>query len=234
MNYSRQPSVFDPMQTRIISLTCVGLSLIGFGLETKGQNSREPATAPRAAVVQGTGSEAGAPLPTSKTSSIYRLGVADLIAVSVYQEPDLATNARIAEDGTVVLPLLGTVKVAGMSVKEASSTITALYNKDYLVDPVVTISVVDATKGRISVLGAVSRPGTYDIPLEGSLPIIEAISLAGGFSRVANESRITVKRVVAGKEEVIKVNGKDQISSKDTKVFHVQPGDVISVAESLF
>lgn len=170
----------------------------------------------------------------SKTSAAYKLGIADLIAVNVYQEPDLTVSVKVGDDGTVVLPLLGSVKVGGLSVKEATATLTSLYNKDYLVDPVVTITVVEATKGKITILGAVGRPGIVEIPAEGTVPIIEAIAMAGGFSRIANESKITVKRVIAGKEQVFKINGKEQASSQESKVFTVRSGDVITIAESLF
>lgn len=173
-----------------------------------------------------------APLP--QTSAAYRLSVSDLVAVSVYQEPDLTATARISEDGTIVLPLLGVVKVAGKSVKEATDLVTSLYKQDYLVSPVVTISVLELTKARFTVMGQVGRPGIYELPAEGSIPFTEAIAMAGGYSRLASKSKITVKRIADGREQVFKVNGKDQESGDKTATFRVQAGDIITIGESWF
>ena len=172
--------------------------------------------------------------PSPITSGAYRLAPSDLIVVSVYQEPDLETKARIAEDGNIVLPLIGSVKVSGGSVKQAVESITALYKKDYLVNPVVTLTVLEQTKGKIIVMGAVNKPGSVEIAAEGGIPILEAIGLAGGYSRVASPSKISVKRRSGGSETVIKVNGKEQATGEGKKTFFVYSGDVITVGESIF
>jgi polysaccharide export outer membrane protein len=169
----------------------------------------------------------------SKAYATYRLMPTDLIAVSVFEEPELAVQSRVSEDGTVSLPLIGSVKIGGNTVKQAVDTITALLKQDYLVHPVVTIAVLEQTKGKLTVLGAVGRPGLVEMPAEGGIPIMEAIAMAGGFTRVASQSKITVKRNAQGMEHVFKINGKDQATGEE-KTFNVYPGDVITVAESLF
>jgi polysaccharide export outer membrane protein len=166
----------------------------------------------------------------------------DVISVSVFQEPDLEAKARLTEDGSVVLPLIGSVTLGGKTLRKATEEVTALYKKDYLVDPQVTIFVIEHEQkeakkepaARVVILGQVVRPGTVDIPADKGTPIMEAIALAGGFTRIARESKITVKRLAAGKEQVFKVNGKEQAESGNTKIFLVYPGDVISVSESWF
>ena len=167
---------------------------------------------------------------------------ADVISVSVFQEPDLEAKARLTEDGSVVLPLIGSVILGGKTLKKATEEVTALYKKDYLVDPLVTIFVVEHEQkearkeatARVVILGQVVRPGTVDIPADKGTPIMEAIAVAGGFTRIARESKITVKRLVSGREQVFKVNGKDQAESGNTKIFLVYPGDVVTVGESWF
>jgi polysaccharide biosynthesis/export protein len=179
---------------------------------------------------------------SAKPSSSAVLLPSDVISVSVFQEPDLEAKARLTDDGSVVLPLIGSVTLGGKTLKRATEEVTALYKKDYLVDPLVTIFVVEhepkeskkEAAARVVVLGQVVRPGTVDIPAGKGTPIMEAIAIAGGFTRIARESKITVKRLVAGKEQVFKVNGKDQAESGNTKIFLVYPGDVISVGESWF
>jgi protein involved in polysaccharide export with SLBB domain len=169
----------------------------------------------------------------SKTYSTYRLMPTDLIAVSVFEEPELAVQSRVSEDGTVTLPLIGSVKIGGNTVKQAVDTITTLFKQDYLVNPVVTIAVLQQTKGKLTVLGAVGKPGMVEMPAEGGIPIMEAIAMAGGFTRVASQSKISVKRSTQGVERVIKINGKDQATGEE-KTFNVYPGDVITIGESLF
>jgi polysaccharide export outer membrane protein len=167
------------------------------------------------------------------SSATYRLMPTDLIAVSVFEEPDLAAQPRIAEDGTIALPLIGSVKISGSTVKQAIDTITALYKQDYLVHPVVTVAVLEQTKGKLTILGAVGRAGMVEMPAVGGIPIMEAIAMAGGFTRVASQSRITVKRSTQGVEHVFKINGKGQATGEE-KTFLVYPGDVINVGESIF
>jgi polysaccharide export outer membrane protein len=169
-----------------------------------------------------------------QTSASYKLGVTDLISISVYQEPDLSISTRISDDGTVVLPLLGSVTLGGKSVKEATELVTALYKADYLVSPIVNISVLELTKARFSIMGQVTRPGIYELPAEGTISFVEAIAMAGGYTRVASKSKITVKRLTGGREQVFKVNGKDQEAGNSKLTFRIQGGDVINVGESWF
>ncbi len=164
--------------------------------------------------------------------SNYRLAPSDLISVNVFQEPDLTTTARLADDGTVSLPLIGLVNLAGSSVKDAMERIAALYARDYLVNPVVTLSVTQITKAKVMVLGPVGKPGMIELPTNEGIPVLEAIALAGGFTRLANQSKITIKR--KGVSEVIKVNGKEQAKSGTTSAVRVIDGDIINVAESIF
>lgn len=206
--------------------------------------AQEPAekSAPKARVV----TESQRPERT-ETTPLKSVGTSvllpsDVIAVSVFQEPDLDVRARLAEDGSVVLPLIGSVVLGGKTLKKATEEVTALYKKDYLVDPQVSIFVIEhelkeakkEATGRLVILGQVVRPGTVDVPLDKGTPIMEAIAIAGGFTRIARESKITVKRLVAGKEQVFKVNGKEQAENGNTKIFLVYPGDVITVSESWF
>jgi polysaccharide biosynthesis/export protein len=180
--------------------------------------------------------------PPAKTGGSSILLPLDVISVSVFQEPDLEVKAKLSEDGSVVLPLIGSVMLGGKTLKKATEEVTALYKKDYLVDPLVTIFVLEHEQreakkeatARLVILGQVVRPGTVDIPANKGTPIMEAIAIAGGFTRIARASKITVKRLVAGKEQVFQVNGKEQAESGNTKIFLVYPGDVITVGESWF
>jgi protein involved in polysaccharide export with SLBB domain len=216
------------------------LALLGGGLTPAGFAQQSPAESriPKAAAVDD-GKNASAPNNVAVgISSSAPLVPADVIQIGIYQEPDLGTRVRIADDGTVLLPLIGAVKVGGRNLKEATEAVTALYKKDYLVNPEVSISLVEHVEGkervgRLNILGQVARPGTVEIAADKGTPIIDVIALAGGFTRLARESKITVTRSMNGQQKVFKVNGKDQTSS-EAKVFLVFPGDTIYVSESWF
>ena len=164
----------------------------------------------------------------------YRLSSQDVVKVTVFQEDDLTTTTRIGEDGWIKLPLIGAVNVAGKTVSQASQTIEELYDKDYLVHPQVAITITEFAKRRFTVLGQVQKPGTYEIPGSESLDVIQAIGVAGGYTRSANISKIVLKRAAEGGDRIYKLNGKEMARDGNSKAFKVMPGDTITVEESFF
>jgi protein involved in polysaccharide export with SLBB domain len=164
------------------------------------------------------------------TASSYRIGVGDVVSISVYQEDDLTTTARVGDGGQIVFPLLGTVRLSGLTVAEATREITAQLLDGYLVNPIVSVSLMEQTKTKFTILGQVLRPGPYDLPANGSTSLMEAVGMAGGFTRIASASRITIKRGT----ETLKVNGKDQSSAAGKAAVRILPGDIITIPESLF
>jgi protein involved in polysaccharide export with SLBB domain len=175
-----------------------------------------------------------APGAASSVGGDYVLRSNDLIAVTVFGEPDLAAQDRLSADGSVMLPLLGRVKISGRTAAGAAETIRQLLATDYLVSPQVNVSVVEHTKDYFTILGQVSSPGAYVLPPTGKLPFLQAIGMAGGFTRIASQSKITVKRKVSGREQVIKVDGKKLANDRNEASFEILPGDVVIVGESLF
>ena len=131
-----------------------------------------------------------------------------MISVTVFQEEDLATRVRVGNDGTISVPLIGSVRVAGKSVDEAAQLIRARLAKGFLVNPQVNVGVIEFAKRLVTVLGQVQKGGTFEFPNQGPLDLLQAIGLAGGYSKIANPAKIIVKRRVNGKEVVMQVNGK--------------------------
>jgi polysaccharide export outer membrane protein len=164
----------------------------------------------------------------------YRLTPQDVVKVTVFREDELTTTARIAEDGTIKMPLIGTVKVGGRSVSEAAAQIEVALEKDYLVHPQVSVSVTEFAKRRFTVMGQVQKPGAYEMPASESVDVIAAIGMAGGYTRSANVNRITVKRSAAGAERLYKLNGKQATPDGNARTFKVMAGDTITVEESFF
>ena len=106
----------------------------------------------------------------------YKLRPMDLIKVQVFQEPDLDRELRVSQDHTIVIPLIGSVNVKDRTVRDTELLITELYGRDYLVNPQVSLSIIEFGKRRFTVLGEVQRPGAYDLPEDQSLNLLQAIS----------------------------------------------------------
>jgi polysaccharide export outer membrane protein len=167
-------------------------------------------------------------------SNTYKLSPKDIVHIKVFQEDDLETTARIAKDRTIPFPMLGNVKIGGETLPEATATLEQML-RVYLVKPQVSLTIVEYSKRRITILGQVVKPGTYDMPDDSTVNLLEAIGMAGGYSRIADEKDITVKRIVQGKEVIFKkLNGKRMLQDNSTPTFEVLPGDTILVGESPF
>jgi polysaccharide export outer membrane protein len=171
-------------------------------------------------------------VPESAVSSTYLLSPYDVIDVSVYNEEDLHIRTRLGSDGTALLPLIGTVTLAGKTVSEANDLIKEKYAKGFVKDPHVLLTVLEYRKNTFSILGQVTKPGIYEIPEGTHMSIVDAILLGGGFTRLASQNDVTVKRMVHGKATVIKVKAGSMADSSDVAPFEIQPGDVIKVKES--
>jgi polysaccharide export outer membrane protein len=156
-----------------------------------------------------------------------------VLRVKVFQEDDLTTEMRLGKDGSATFPLLGVINLGGKTVDEAAATIRELLGKDYLVNPQVTLTVTEYAKRRFTVLGQVQKPGSFDIPSEESVTLLQAIAMAGGFSRLAVQSKVTITRTVGGKK-TLTVDVKSAANDPGTKPFEILPYDTIFVAERIF
>ena len=191
-----------------------------------------PAPAPAVSADRSVGAEA--PIPTLMAGEgDYVLAPGDTLDLMVYKEPDLNMRSKIARDGRVQLPLLGEVQVAGKTVREAQDYIKSLLNADYLVDPQVYLNIASYTQRKITLIGQVVRPGSYELQGNESLGILEAIGMAGGFTRIADTKNVTIKRVTGGKPDTLKINTK-KLEDPRGGSFQVLPGDIITVGESWY
>lgn len=177
---------------------------------------------------------AATPVPLPSASGSYRLQPGDVVAVTVYREPDLSVTARLSEAGEITFPLLGQVKLAGLSADAAQQLIARKLDADYLVGPQVALSVLQHAKQYFMIMGEVARPGIYEVPPEGGLHLLEAIGMAGGFTRIAKFTAVEVRRTEDGKPRVTKVNARALTQGKRQDEFMIYAGDIITVPESLF
>jgi protein involved in polysaccharide export with SLBB domain len=165
----------------------------------------------------------------------YVLSPNDYVGVEVFGEEDLRTSGRLNPEGNLSVPLLGSVHLEGLTLTQAASRLTDLYGRDYLVNPKVNVMLLSYAKRRFSILGQVGRPGSYEMPESspGGIDLLEAIALAGGYTRIAAPERITVRRQSAKGDQIFKVNAK-KFNKGNGGGFRIEPGDTITVGESIF
>jgi protein involved in polysaccharide export with SLBB domain len=162
----------------------------------------------------------------------YILSPNDQVAVEVFGEDDLRANGRLSPEGNLNVPLLGSIHLAGLTPTQAASRLTELYSRDYLVNPKINVTLVSYGSRRFTMLGQIGHPGIFEMAPEG-IDLLEAVAMAGGYTRIAAPERITVRRHTASGEQIIKVNAKRFTKGKGGG-FRVEPGDTITVGESIF
>lgn len=169
------------------------------------------------------------------TKENYKIAPSDLIEITVFREDELNRSIRVNQDGDISFPFIGTVKVGGKSIIEAEQTIAAGLS-EYLKKPQVTIFVKEYSARQIYVLGEVKNPGAFPLPTEASLTVLEAISIAGGFTPVAAQDRTRVIRTGEdGKPQnfTISVSAITKSGQRD-KDMPLTANDVVFVPQSLF
>lgn len=163
----------------------------------------------------------------------YVLKPGDTIEMVVFREPDLNIRSRVGKDGMVQLPLLGEIKLGGLSVRNATSLVRQKYNADYLVEPQIYLNIASFNTRKFTIIGQVGKPGTYEFGGGEDLDLLEAIGMAGGFTRIADRGRVVIKRREGSAVKTLKVNAK-KLADSATDRFEIQPGDVINVGESWY
>jgi len=167
-------------------------------------------------------------IPINVDQSVYRLHEGDSIMISVWKEVALQKQVVVLPDGSITFPLVGRVKVTGLTSPEVEQLITQKL-KEYIPDPVVTAVVVGIDGNRAYVIGKVMHPGT--IIINGPISVLQAISIVGGFDKFANESDIKViRKGSADNMQIFPVHYQDIISGKDISTnIYLQAGDTIVV-----
>ncbi len=167
--------------------------------------------------------------------NIYRVQANDILELRVFQEEDLSGRVRVREDGTVRLPLINeTVSVGGMSITSVENKIRDLLGKDYLRDPRVTVNVAEFSKITITIMGQVNRGGTFALPNNKPVTLLQAIGTAGGYTRLANPRKVYLKRTINGEEKVWEINAKELARNPKVSPVLLRDGDVIDVKEAGF
>jgi len=157
----------------------------------------------------------------------YVIGQGDVLEVFVWRNEQLSREVVVRPDGKISLPLTQDLHAEGLTALQLKDQITQRL-KQFVQNPTVTVIVNEINSYKVSVLGKVATPGVY--PITTRTTLVEAISLAGGFTEWANRRKITVIRNEGGKKKKIRINYKKIISGKDPgQNIMLQRGDAIIV-----
>ncbi len=161
----------------------------------------------------------------------YLIKSKDILTIKFYRHVDLnQEELEVAPNGTIPLPLIGEVSVAGLTTSQIEKKLIEEYAANYLKNPYITVTVLSR---RYYVLGEVKSPGAY--PMMGTVTVLTAITQAGGFTDYAAENKVSVIRRKGSQKQTIRVNVDKIIKEGDTKYDVIlQPGDVVNVPQSAF
>jgi protein involved in polysaccharide export with SLBB domain len=155
----------------------------------------------------------------------------DVLSIRVANELDLSNDQiRVDDDGTISFPFLGSLKVAGLTRSEVEVMIREKLDKDWVLNPQVTVDFKAYDIQYVTVAGPVARPGQVQIPPDHRMDVVEAIGAAGDFLRNADQSDIKVRNTKTGATRIYRY--KDLIKSGTAPVF-VEPGETIIVGLSV-
>lgn len=190
------------------------------------------ASAANDASVRGSAKPAGRSVEGGKPD--YVLQPQDVLRVTVFQEEEINKQGlvSISQEHTVTLPLLQTVSLKGLTVRQAEDKIRALYDKDYLVNPQVNVFVEKYVERSVNVVGAVNKAGRIPFPQERGLTIVQALAMADGHSRLANlkQVRLTRRQNDDSTTETIDV---DAIMKGNREDVLLMPDDTVVVPERI-
>jgi len=161
-------------------------------------------------------------------SSDYIIGPKDLLEIKVFGQDELDTTVRVSEDGKITMSLLGEVDVQGLTKSGVERKLAQLFEEKYLHNPQVTIFIKEYQSNRVSVLGAVSNPGYYE--LLGRQTILQVISQAGGMTEDAGEEIIVIRQQGDGSNTALKISIEDLAVKGDVELnIFLEPGDIVNI-----
>ena len=181
-----------------------------------------------------TNQDVSSALHQMRSSQSYVLQPGDLVDIQVYMEDNMNRVLRLSGSGNITFPLVGNVKLSGLTLEQAEQRLASRLTA-YIKHPQVSMLVKEYGNKTVYVLGQVSKPAAIQIPPEKPLTVLEAITSVGGFTDVANTSKVRVLRSENGKQKTIDVDV-TQITKQGNKSMDIslQPGDVVFVPQSMF
>ena len=214
--------------------------------QASGMETAAPVPAPLAAVDPSKGGPVASPEPPPEVPSTtppatdplrleeerlsvtksYRIGPEDVLHVSVWNNPELTIDVTVRPDGKISFPLIKDIQAADFTPKELSDVIFRSL-KEYIYNPHVTVTVTQTNSRKIFLIGNVIRPGSY--MLRHDMTVLQALSLAGGFTQFASPRDMKLIRDVGGKQESRSINYYKMIKDTEVDDYMLKPGDTIVI-----
>lgn len=176
---------------------------------------------------QATTSSQSLATPIVSLGKDYRVGPNDLLEIEVLDLDNVKRTVRVNAAGAISLPLIGAVIVAGLTAQQAEAHLADRYREKYLQNPQVSVFVKEFTTERITIDGAVVKPGIY--PLTGQITLLRALALAGGFGPIADSSEVRLFRVNEKGERQVAVYDVELIRSGKSDDPSIKGDDLIVV-----
>ena len=158
----------------------------------------------------------------------YKIGAQDVIEISVFKVPDLSKSIQVSEAGTINLPLVGEILAAGKTAREIERNLTKLLGEKYLQNPQVTVFIKEYNSQRITVEGAVKKPGVF--PIRGNLSLLQAVAMAQGLEEISDNT-VLIFRGSNGERKAARFDISD-IRTGDAPDPQLMAGDVIIAGTS--
>jgi len=167
----------------------------------------------------------GQDAPAPQQVNDYRIGAKDLLQITVYELPELNQTVRVSEDGSITLSLLGKIEVAGLTAQELEKKLASVLDRQYTKNAHVTVFIKEYQK--VSVIGAVGKPGQYE--LVGPTTLLYVIAQAGGLTAQAMNEIFVYRKEADGQQSIISVRLDDLASGKQEFNVELKPNDVVSI-----
>lgn len=170
----------------------------------------------------------------AKTQHNYKIQPGDLLEIEIFKETDMNRTVRVSGNGTLTFPLAGNLKLSDITVPEAEALLAQKLS-EFLVNPQVTVLIKEYGNKQLYVLGEVKKPGSITLPAERALTVLEAITMAGGFTELAAPDRTKVLRNANGQNLNIEVKI-SRITKEGDKSADIplEPNDTVFVPQSFF
>lgn len=179
-----------------------------------------------------TSSQTSAETVEEEEDHLSFIGAGDKINIQVYNEKELSGVYQVSPEGYINFPFIGEIKVDGLNIFTLATKISSKLKEGYLKEPNVTVLVEEFVSKRIFVLGQVKKAGSF--PIRRRMSVIEAISLAGGFTNLADLSNVVVTRKGSdGREKRFVVDIKSIVNGAKEN-FYLDAGDIVFVGERFF
>ncbi|HXY13198.1 MAG TPA: polysaccharide biosynthesis/export family protein [Terriglobales bacterium] len=173
------------------------------------------------------GNDAPQPTKPATVDPNYSIAPEDVLIIDVWKEPEISRTVPVRRDGKISLPLLNDLQAAGLTPTQLGSEITEKLRAN-IIHPQVTVIVAQMSSLRIYILGQVTRGGAY--PLVPDMTVMQALSIAGGFTPFANLKKIYVMRAENGTDKIFPVNYREVIRGRQMEQnIRLKPGDTIVV-----